>query len=264
MAFKTSFAESLLSFPRRTAPSAALQNQACQQAYDAHSTASVVQEQGSVIINPLQLSNGACHVSSSLPSSLNGASQIASPASSLPSLSHPSSFNSLQSALQTSGQSSISQQSPTTGILSSALQQVSQTNPVSFQNALPSISGSLQSSQGLMNLSSPVQQSSLAATASLLQQNPLQSSQVGQQDTQNVVQHLLQEMMMSQQMNEREAFQQGLGGSNMWGGIGGSNTAGPAGYSGLNGVIAGGSLSNGSGALGASNGVVGNQWLPRN
>jgi hypothetical protein len=165
----------------------------------------------------------------------------------------------------------------------SASCQNSPTNSLPFQNSLTSFSGGAALAGSLSNrnlLASTLQQQNSAGVVGgavgLLeqQQQPSlqqsgQGSQQQHQETQNAVHHLLQDMMMNQQMNRgTSTFQQGLGVSGLDGNLQGVNTV--VGFTGtsMNSFTGGGAGGGGGGGVHGSatpnlglgsNGVLSNQ-----
>jgi len=189
-------AESLAKFPRRTSTSSGLQGQNQQPEEQQPQQQSSQQTQQAMIQNPnnndqnsarsvpVQASNGAPSVNNAINISSAPTSQ-----STIAGLLHQNAMNSRpQNPMSPYGGSSVQMPSPG----SSTTMQQAQPNPSPFQSPTPSSNNPPQTSHGALTANSPV--------ISNIQQ-PALSGEGDTTDAQSSVQKIIQEMMMSSQLN---------------------------------------------------------------
>lgn len=248
---KTGPIESLNNFPRRTPRSVGLQNQVAQpQEQNGSQTLSSEQSAG----QPTAMKLVANNVINSVNNSVSTASHTSSP-STIAGLLHQNSMNSRQSSLLSGVTTSFGStiQVPPVGS-SNSVQQSQLHSAPSFPNSGTSVSNSVQASSAASLTSTSVQLAPISASSSLLQQQPLPNTDLGRSDSESSVQHILQELMMSSQLNGGMPFQPGVGGTNTGGSLGVNNGIGSD-MKNLNGLVPTG---NGSATLKGVNGLAGN------
>lgn len=245
--------ESLNSFPRRTLSSVEVQNETAQQQEDCVlGTPSSEQSAGQASIMQPATGNVTSNVNNSVNMSFHtkSASGIAVPP-------HPNLTNlRLGSPLNTVTGSFAS----TVEVPPNSLQQ-SHVSPVSsFPKSMSLGSNPLQAAAASVQPTTSVQFSPLNANANnVLQQHSVQAAEHHQSDSESSVQHIIQEMMMSSQLNGGSPLQPGVRGSNIGGNLGVnmgiSNSM--CEMKSLNGMIP---IGNGSAGLKSANGTIGNRF----
>lgn len=248
---KTGPIESLNNFPRRTPRSAGLQNQVAQpQEQNGSQTLSGEQSAG----QPTSMKLVANNIINNVNNSVNSTSHTSS-TSTIAGLLHQNSMNSRQSSLLSGVTTSFGStiQVPSVGS-SNSVQQSQLHSAPSFANSGTSVSNSVQPSSSATLTSTSIQLAPITATSSLYQQQPVPTTDLGRNDSENSVQHIIQEMMMSSQLNGGIPFQPSGGGTNTGGTLGVNSVIGSD-MKNLNGLVPNG---NGSANLKGSNGLAGN------
>lgn len=227
---------SLNNFPRQTA-SSSLQSQQLQQGDSVGNIQGLASDHNNIKMNPMH-GNMNNHINNHVGGIVNNSSHNAAALNNYQNLLRQNSMPTAQNALQQ--EASCSFGGPTQTPPCNSLQSPSHSIP--FQGAsLSSMPGTLQNSS-LIGLSNSIQQNSVGGN--LLQQTHSQSSQGNPPYPQQVIQHLLQEMMNS----GGTSSQQALVGQGLNGNVGNM----------LNGLTGSGGLGIGSGAVRSGAGMMGN------
>ncbi|MCL7046914.1 hypothetical protein MKW94_009003 [Papaver nudicaule] len=219
--------ESLINFPRRTSAATSGQQSQCQQADDQQQNQQqqVMAQNSNTDQTSILVNNNSLHITSSSNgvgvnySSLNSASTSNSPASTLVGLLHQNSIKPMQETnpLMTNPSSpyggGTTMQIPSAGSSTSIPQaqaQLNNNNPSSpFQSPTISTSNNnplQQNSPGAVTTTAPtaaaaLMNSSANSSANVSMQQPAQSNEADTNDTESSVQQIIQEMMMSSQLN---------------------------------------------------------------
>jgi len=195
---KTGPIESLNNFPRRTPRSVGIQNQVAQpQEQNGSQTLSSEHSVG----QPTTMKLVANNVINSVNNSVSTTSHTSS-TSTIAGLLHQNSMNSRQSSLLSGVTTSFGStiQVPPVGS-SNSIQQSQLHSAPSFANSGTSVSNSGQASSAATLTSTSIQLAPISATSSLLQQQSVPTTDLGRSDSESSVQHIIQEMMMSSQLN---------------------------------------------------------------